>query len=633
MKLKSIAQNSVFGLTALSSILFSGCNTGLNEELPNILWLTSEDNSPFLGCYGDTFATTPNLDKFASEGFLYTHAYANAPVCAPSRNTIITGVYANSAGNQHMRSYYPLSDQIVPFPEFLQRLGYYCVNNVKTDYNTESINAQELWDESSSSAHYKNRAPGQPFFAVFNTTLSHESSLHDSIPDELLRHRPENVPIPPYHPDTPAARHDWAQYYDKIEEMDSQIGKWLKELEEAGLAENTIVFYFGDHGGALARSKRFVYETGTRVPFIVRLPQKFKHLFPSVRPGSKLDRLISFVDLAPTMLSIVGVEIPVFMQGSAFMGSQKTEDPTYVYMFRDRMDERYDMSRAVRDSKYRYIRNYMPFRKYGQYLEYLWRSPLIRSWELAYTNGDCNKLQEKFWKLKPVEELYDTENDPWETNNLAGNSAYTEILNRLREENRSWTNRIKDTGFIPEIDYPVMDFNTSMYDVMRYGTYDIESIIEAAELATLGEVKNIDVLCGFLKNENSAVRYWGATGLLILKEFAASKGNALKQALNDSSPFVVTVAAEALYNLDERELAIKAFISVLKNPNMFARCLALNAISELDIEDGEVQSEVLKMLERTENENTRQRYDHRLVKFLFYKWGIDSKNFDLNMAG
>ncbi len=334
-------------------IIFSliSCTQKVPDELPNILWLTSEDNSPFAGCYGDTFATTPNLDKLAAEGFLYTHAYANAPVCAPTRNTILTGVYACSGGHQHMRSYYPKSDVVKTYPEYLQEAGYYCTNNVKTDFNLGDFDDKAIWDECSNKASYKNRPEGKPFFAVFNTTISHESSIHKWIPNDELRHDPEEVPLPPYHPATPEMKHDWAQYYDKVEDMDKQIGAWLKELDDAGLADNTIVFYYGDHGGVLARSKRYVYETGTRVPFIVRIPEKYKYLFPAAKPGSKVDRLISFVDLVPTLLSIAGIEIPDYLQGHAFLGNQKTEDPEYAFMFRGRMDERYDMCTRSKGSK------------------------------------------------------------------------------------------------------------------------------------------------------------------------------------------------------------------------------------------------------------------------------------------
>ena len=628
MKLKSFSGNSVFGLAALTTLSLSGCQEQIPDELPNILWLVSEDNSPMLGCYGDDFATTPYLDKMASDGFLYTHAYANAPVCAPARNTIITGVYANSGGNQHMRSRYAKSEVVRTYPEFLREAGYYCTNNSKTDYNTSSIDPGSIWNESSGTAHYRNREPGQPFFAVFNTNISHESSIHDSIPMEELRHDPYKVPLPPYHPDTPAMRHDWAQYYDKIEEMDSWVGEKLRELEDAGLAENTIVFYYGDHGGVLARSKRYVYETGTHVPFILHVPEKYKHLFPAEQPGSKVNRLVSFVDLAPTLLSIAGIPVPEYMQGNAFLGDQKTDDPEYAYMFRGRMDERYDMSRSVRDQKYRYIRNYMPYRVYGQPLDYLWRAPSIRSWEQAYLNGECNEIQSIFWNTKPVEELYDTENDPWEVNNLAGDPAYMDVLDRLRDANKDWVIRINDSGFIPEADLGDRTGDMTTYDYMRSGRVNLKEIIDAAELATLGRNENLEQLQSFLKSNESAIRYWGATGLLILGESASPAKENLLDALADESANVVTVAAEALYNMGEKEEAEKALLRVLQHPNEFARCHALNAIDCIDAETPELKTGVVNMLKELPD-LTRNDYDVRSAKRLIDKWEVKPEDYDL----
>ncbi len=609
-------------------MLFSGCKEKIPAELPNILWLTTEDNSPFCGCYGDTFATTPNLDKLASDGFLYTHAYANAPVCAPTRNTIITGVYACSGGNQHMRSYYSKSEIVKTYPEYLREIGYYCTNNVKTDYNTDSIDPDKIWDECSNKAHYKNRAPGQPFLAVFNSTISHESSIHKSIPNDELRHDSEKVPIPPYHPKTPEMKHDWAQYYDKVEDMDAWVGEKLKELEDSGLAENTIVFYYGDHGGVLARSKRYVYESGTRVPFIVRIPEKYKYLFPEKKAGSKVDRLISFVDLVPTLLSIAGIQIPEYLQGSAFLGKQKTADPEYAFMFRGRMDERYDMSRAVRDQKFRYIRNYMPFRIYGQHLEYLWRASSIGSWEKAYLNGECNAVQSVFWNTKPAEELYDTENDPWEVNNLAQDPAYKDVLEKMRIANREWISRIEDTGFIPEADRIGRVGDMPMYDYMRSGKVNNDEIIEAAETATSAGSVDLDKLVLYLKNEESAIRYWGATGLLIQGEKAAPKIEDLKLALLDESPNVVVVAAEALYKLGEKEAGKKALLGVLENQNEFARCHALNAIDCIEESSPEVVDAVIGMIKRLPEMN-RNRYDLRAARWLVEKWGLDPLKYNL----
>ncbi len=631
MKLKNQRQFLFLYFIAIISTTVISCEEKVPEELPNILWLTSEDNSPFLGCYGDKFATTPNLDKLASEGFLYTHAYANAPVCAPTRNTILTGVYASSNGCQHMRSYYPLSETVVPYPVYLHQAGYYCTNNSKTDYNTNNVDENKIWDECNKTAHWKNRPEGKPFFAVFNSTISHESSIHKSIPNNELRHSPDEVAIPPHHPATPEMKHDWAQYYDKVEDMDTQIGEWLKELDDAGLAENTIVFYYGDHGGVLARSKRYVYETGTQVPFIVRIPEKYKYLFPEKQVGSKVNRLISFVDLVPTLLSIIGMEIPDYLQGYAFLGKQKTSDPEYAYMFRGRMDERYDMSRAVRDQKYRYIRNYMPYRIYGQRLEYLFKAPSIRSWKEAYEKGECNEAQSAFWETKPVEELYDTENDPWEINNLADNPKYKDVLERMRAANKDWVTRIKDTGFIPEADRVDRAGEMAMYDYMRSGKLDLEEIMEAAEIATLGKAENIDKLKTYLKSAESAVRYWGASGLLILGDKAVSAIPDLKAATSDESANVISVAAEALYNLGEKETAKLALLSVLKNKNEFARCHALNVIDCIEESSPEIQTGVINMISNADSK-TRNKYDMRAAKWLIEKWGLNPDDYKIEFA-
>ncbi|RLE00819.1 MAG: sulfatase, partial [Bacteroidetes bacterium] len=483
--------------------------TGFTKKdpvLPNILWITSEDNSPLLGCYGDEFATTPYLDQLASEGFRYTNAYANAPVCAPARNTIITGVHACSNGNEQMRSAYLKSETVRFYTEFLLNKGYYCTNNSKTDYNTSPIDINTMWDESGRKAHYKNRARKQAFFAIFNLTVSHESSIHKSIPNEQLRHKPEDVSLPPYHPDTPEMRHDWAQYYDKVEDMDTQVGALLKELEEEGLDDNTIVFYYGDHGGVLGRSKRYLYETGTHVPMIIRIPEKYKHLYPSTAPGDAVERMVSFVDLAPTLLSLIETEAPDYMQGDAFLGKYQQEEPEYVYMFRDRMDERYDMTRSIVDRQYRYIRNYNSNRIWLQHLDYLWRAPSMQAWEKAYLAGECNEVQARFWNTKPVEELYDTEKDPWEVNNLADDPAYADRLSKMRLACLDKAKSIRDAGFIPETDRNIRAGDTPIYDYMRSELLPYDEILGAAFISSLKRPENLDKLKAMLNNDDSAVR-------------------------------------------------------------------------------------------------------------------------------
>jgi N-sulfoglucosamine sulfohydrolase len=601
-------------------LLLSGCTTH-QKELPNILWITSEDNSRMLGCYGDPFATTPNLDRLASEGFLYTNAYANTPVCAPARNTILTGVYACANGNEQMRSYYAKSDLVRPYPEYLREKGYYCTNNSKTDYNYADIRLEEMWDECSREAHYRNRAPVQPFFAIFNITTSHESSIHHSIPDDELRHRPEQVTLPPYHPDTPEMRHDWAQYYDKVEDMDGQVGELLAELEEAGLAENTIVFYYSDHGGVLGRSKRFLYETGTHVPLIIRIPERFKYLFPGRKCGTKVERLVSFVDLAPTLLSLAGMDAPAQMQGHAFLGRYRKEEPGYVYMFRDRMDGRYDMSRSIVDRNFRYTRNFNPDRIYLQHLEYLWLAPSMRSWEEAFKAGRCNEVQSRWWKPKPVEELYDTENDPWEVHNLAGDPAHAERLATMRSACMEMGAAIKDAGFIPEADRIKRTGNLAAYDYMRSGRVPFEEIQQAAFMASGADSSNADLFAQWFDNDDSAIRYWAARGFLLLGEGARPHLDQIRKAALDPAWNVCVTAAETLYLLGEEQSAVEAYKRVLKCDEPMARLHALNSIDQVN---GGPELFLEPCLEVPGfYDRPGQQYDVRMTRWLMEKWGID----------
>ncbi len=289
-------------LAVLASLCL--CHVGLASDRPNILWITSEDNGPQLGCYGDTYAETPNIDKLATKSLRYRRCWSNAPVCAPARTTIISGMYATSLGGQHMRSGVTLPDDVRLYPEVLRETGYFCTNNSKTDYNFADESGG--WNESNNKAHWRDRpSDDTPFFAVFNFTVSHESKIR--VRPHELKHDPAKAPLPAYHPDTPEVRHDWAQYYDKITEMDGDVGRVLAELEKDGLTDSTIIFYYGDHGSGMPRSKRWPFDSGLRVPLLLHVPDRFKDLAPSdYVPGGESTRLVSFVDLAPTAISLAG---------------------------------------------------------------------------------------------------------------------------------------------------------------------------------------------------------------------------------------------------------------------------------------------------------------------------------------
>lgn len=542
------------------------------QDQPNILWIVSEDNTTMLGCYGDKFATTPNLDQFATESILYTNAFSTAPVCAPSRNTLITGMYPPSLGTEHMRSEYPVPAFLKFFPKYLREKGYYTTNNAKKDYNT--TDQRDAWDESGNKATYKNRKSGQPFFAVFNLNVSHESSLFE--PVKQLRHDPAKVILPPYHPDTKEMRHDWAQYYDKLENMDAQFAYILKGLKDQGLAENTIVFYYSDNGGVLARSKRFMYESGLHVPLIVHLPEKYKHLSKAAA-GSETDQLVTFLDFAPTVLSITGIPVPEYMQGKAFLGAQQKPERDYAYGFRGRMDEKIDLSRSVRDKKFRYIRNYLPQRIYGQYLEYLWKAPSVQSWEDAYHAGKLNADQSGFWQEKPAEELFDIEMDPHNVRNLAADPRYKDDLLRLRKANVDYIKKIRDVGFIPEAILSEIAKKTTLYEYAKTGNYNLERIVETADLASIRNPANAQELVKRLSDKDPSVRYWAATGLAILKN-KTSKA-ALLQSAQDPEVAVQIAVAEALYVSGQTRDAIKILSKALETENVAARVQAINVLS------------------------------------------------------
>jgi uncharacterized sulfatase len=424
---------------------------------PNILWITVEDICPNLGCYGDPDAITPNLDKLAGRSVRYTHAFSPAPVCAPSRSTLITGVFASSLGSHFMRCQATLPDEIRPFPAYLREAGYYCSNNSKEDYNFKTPAGS--WDDSSRTAHWRKRKPGQPFFAVFNDLVTHESLIRQ--PDEAFqkdtkrltaaqRHDPAKVRVPPYHPDTPAVRQDWARYHDLITAMDYNVADLLADLEKDGLADDTIVFFFSDHGVGLPRGKRWLYDAGLHVPLLIHFPKNWAHLAP-VKQGTATDRLVSFADFGPTVLSLTGVKIPAYMQGIPFLGEKAGPARTEIHAGRDRMDERTDCSRCVREVRYKYIRNFMPWKPWAANIEYMNEMPTMKEYRRLAAEKKLTPDAAKFMAdTKPAEELYDTEKDPFELNNLVESKEHQEILERLRKKLHDGMIERIDLGLIPE---------------------------------------------------------------------------------------------------------------------------------------------------------------------------------------
>lgn len=426
----------------------------------NILWLTFEDSSPWLACYGDKTAPTPNIDRLAREGIRYTHAYATTPVCAPARHTLITGMYATQTGAMHMRNGtrseeglarnpdayagIPLYEAVPPpqvrcFPEYLRSAGYYATNNAKQDY--QFVAPPTVWDESSNRAHYKNRPGGQPFFAVFNCNYTHEGQTFPKAPKRSGVVKPEDVPLPPYYPDTPLVRQTMAQSYNNIVAMDTWVGEQLADLERDGLLDSTIIFFFSDHGVGLPRGKRNSYDAGLRVPLIVRFPD-------GSRAGTTDERLVSFLDFAPTVLSLAGAKIPDHLRGRPFLGPAKADPPRYVFSTQDRVDAFTDCVRSVSDGRYRFIRNLMPDRPHLAESAYRDRVPMMKDIHAMRPETATPAQWQMVSKTKPPEEFYDSQSDPHNVTNVIDAPEHAERIKAMRAALEAWTQETGDLGLI-----------------------------------------------------------------------------------------------------------------------------------------------------------------------------------------
>ena len=606
-------------LTLLIAALLLGSVSAADR--PNILWLTSEDLGPHLGCYGDAYADTPNLDAFAKRSQLFLRAWSNAPVCAPARTVIISGMHATSTGGEHMRSMVPMPQGTKMYAELLREAGYYCTNNVKEDYNLEK--SPQTWDESSAKAHWKKRRPGQPFFAIFNFMTTHESQIRR--PGHTLVHDPAKAPLPPYHPDTPEVRHDWAQYADNITAMDGQFAEKLKELEDAGLAEDTIVFFYGDHGAGMPRHKRWPYDSGLRVPFIVHFPAKWKHLAPKgYAPGAKSEELVSFVDLAPTLLSLIGQPAPDWMQGRAFAGAHAKAAPQFLFGYRGRMDERIDMVRSVTDGRFTYVRHYLPHLPYAQHVSYMFQMPTARVWRQLAAEGKLNEVQRRFWEPKPVEELYDLQADPFETRNLAGSGEHEQDLARLRRAHLEHLTAIRDLGFIPEAERVGIAGDRSPRDVFADDKlYPLAQVIDLAQRATLTGNADPAPFIEALGNKNAILRWWGVLGLHLRGSAAVTPSReALLKLLKDESPSVRIVAATALAQHGTPEdlaPALELLITLADAQNFGAATAteALNAITNLGDKAAPLKEKLAELPRKGRSGPPRlQEYPNRLLTHL-----------------
>ena len=499
----------------LCAITIISCQTKPKEELPpNIVWITSEDNSKhYQKLFDDNGIPTPNIESLAKEGLIFSRAFSNAPVCSVARSAIISGCYGPRIGTQFHRkmAVVPMPDSLKMFPSYLRQAGYYTTNNSKEDYNI--IKSDGVWNESSKKASWKNRAENQPFFHVFNIGVSHESSMHftaqgmDTIATETDIN---SFKIQPNHPDTDLFKYTNALYRDKIREMDRQVGKIIKELKEDGRLDDTFIFYFGDHGGVLPGSKGYLYETGLHVPMVVHVPKNYRHLVKS-QIGSTINGFVSFIDLAPTVLNLAGISIPKEIDGTAFLGkdieSEELNSRNETYSYADRFDEKYDMVRAVRKGKYKYIRSYQPFNYDGLMNNYRYKQLAYQEWQSLYNDGKLNELQSAFFEARSPEMLFDIDTDPYETKNLADDPAYATTLITMREKLASWVKEMPDLSFYPE-HYLIEKAFGNPVEFGKKHKEEIQKYTEIADLNLLNFDDAKNSLTTALKSSDPWDRYW-----------------------------------------------------------------------------------------------------------------------------
>lgn len=555
-----------------------------SQEKPNILWISVEDMSPVLGCYGDKISKTPIIDAFAQKSDLFTNAFATSPVCAPSRSCLINGLPASSQGTHHMRSFQKIPDYMTGFPTLLRRAGYYTSNNVKTDYNSSLWKTiiENSWDESSNKAHWRNRPQDKPFFSVFNIMTTHQSRTmvwpYEQFKTEVQNYlSKDNVNeasqrlVPPYYPDTEVVRKTQARFYDCVNLMDEQVGDLLNQLREDGLEKNTIVFFFSDHGSGMPRHKRALLDSGMKVPLIVHIPERYK-----TNHKVNVNSLVNFADFAPTVLKMAGVKVPDHMEGKDIYSSD-VRNREYVFGHRDRVDEVRDMARSVRGKRFLYIRNFMPHLGYNQATG--WPDLGEIRHEFYALNKDSVKLSPSLKHFispnREVEELYDCIADPQNLKNLAKDESYRNKLQEMRQALKEEMLVKKDLGIFPEADMKSISVHKPLYEVIRKNDLEYEEILNQSFEVGIRSEKDF---AQSLNSSNGSIRYWALIGLKGFKNLTKKTKSQINNLLNDSYSAVRIVAASILYNQDKSDFAKGVLEAELKSKNYLAKLHACRVI-------------------------------------------------------
>lgn len=560
-------------------------------QKPNILWVTIEDTSPdFIGCYGNKNAKTPAIDRLAKEGVRFTNAFSTGTVCSPSRNTIITGVRTYALGTGNHRSQYPIPDFMKGFPYFMQQEGYYVTNNSKTDYNVADEKAfiAAAWNECSNEAGWWGRAAGQPFFAVFNFADSHQSRTmtnpyewyEEHVLNQLAveeRIGEDDFDMPPFYRDSRQMRKQFARVYNSLKLTDNKIAELLNRLKEDHLMDSTIIFFYGDHGEGMPRGKTNGIDFGYRVPFVVWFPEMYKHLSPW-GTGVITEELVSFEDLAPTLVSLAGGEIPKHMKGRVLLGPGRMAPRDRLFLSSDRSDNGIDLVRSVTTGRYFYSRNFMPFMPEARYIRYMEIGEIKQIMRKDLAANQLNDLQESLFEPRPAEFLFDLEDDHWETHNLASDPLHDSLLRKMRTALRDNIISSRDIMLLPEYEIASIASTTTPYVYrMDKKKYPVEQIYAAASLSGIRSAQAANEQGKLLKSGNKIVRYWAIIGLRSQQKAELKPlREEIKQAMKDSYPPVAVAASAISYDAFGDQTAKAQLEKFMRDKNPHLALMAIN---------------------------------------------------------
>lgn len=553
------------------------------KERPNILWVTFEDTSSYeFGCYGNKDVHTPNADSLAAQGIQFMNAWSVAPQSSPARSSLITGCYAPTYGmDVHPVSYDTPAD--IFFPQRLREAGYYCTNNSKTHYNSTNNN-KACWDECTKTASYNSpkRGKDQPFFAVFNTVTSHMGRVRTFHTDGRRDYTKEGIytellTLPSYVPDLPEVRSDYAGHLEAVQDVDTWLGFFLKDLKDKGLDDNTIIFFFSDHGGCVPRGKGYLYESGLKVPLIAYFPKKWKHLANG--KSGKDNSLVNFTDLGPTVLSLAGVKPTKNMQGKAIFGEYASKEERKVqFAFAANQLHHFMPVRAVTDGHIKYMRSYIPYRQFALRNYYQWGMPSNKAWDkLVLGNHNTNPDWALTFDAHPAEMLFDLDKDPGELHDLSSSPEYAEVLAKMRNELSNHIRSTHDLGFF----LPTSRIGHVLYDVVRKEKYPMEELYKLVEAAGMGDIASLPLFEKAIASSHRDMRFWGAVGYAELahKKQISQCPQALADLLKDEDPYVASEAAYAAAYLGKPQEGIARLINPAKEEDRKIGYSSLECIS------------------------------------------------------